>query len=148
MLELVFIFSSVGNGGLQKSGNLVNGSSGQCSRSSHGEHNYYCRHGIIHTLLQSGGLCPSYKDEAYDIMRSLDVDYILVVFGGVPGYSSDDINKFYDEDVIRRALLVSVKFVCSEEVTPLPTPSDDINKFYDEDVIRRALLVSVSNKLS
>ncbi|CAI9293887.1 unnamed protein product [Lactuca saligna] len=26
-------------------------------------------------------------------MRSLDVDYVLVVFGGVTGYSSDDINK-------------------------------------------------------
>jgi len=36
----------------------------------------------------------SYEDEAYDIMRSLDVDYVLVVFGGVTGYSSDDINKF------------------------------------------------------
>ncbi|KAK1404513.1 Dolichyl-diphosphooligosaccharide--protein glycotransferase [Heracleum sosnowskyi] len=36
----------------------------------------------------------SYEDEAYEIMRSLDVDYVLVVFGGVTGYSSDDINKF------------------------------------------------------
>jgi len=35
----------------------------------------------------------SYEDEAYEIMRSLDVDYVLVVFGGVTGYSSDDINK-------------------------------------------------------
>ncbi|KAL8159875.1 hypothetical protein V2J09_001412 [Rumex salicifolius] len=36
----------------------------------------------------------SYEDEAYDIMRSLDVDYVLVVFGGITGYSSDAINKF------------------------------------------------------
>eukprot|EP01106_Pelomyxa_sp_JSP_P010629 TRINITY_DN280_c0_g1_i1.p3 TRINITY_DN280_c0_g1~~TRINITY_DN280_c0_g1_i1.p3 ORF type:complete len:137 (+),score=49.94 TRINITY_DN280_c0_g1_i1:727-1137(+) len=27
-------------------------------------------------------------------MRSLDVDYVLVVFGGMTGYASDDINKF------------------------------------------------------
>ncbi|CAN0587902.1 unnamed protein product, partial [Ectocarpus sp. 12 AP-2014] len=26
--------------------------------------------------------------------KSLDVDYVLVIFGGVTGYSSDDINKF------------------------------------------------------
>lgn len=26
--------------------------------------------------------------------QSLDVDYVLVIFGGVTGYSSDDINKF------------------------------------------------------
>ncbi|KAL5721490.1 dolichyl-diphosphooligosaccharide--protein glycotransferase [Ranunculus cassubicifolius] len=41
-----------------------------------------------------GRAMSSYEDEAYDIMRSLDVDYVLVVFGGVTGYSSDDINKF------------------------------------------------------
>lgn len=28
------------------------------------------------------------------IMRELDVDYVLVIFGGVIGYSGDDINKF------------------------------------------------------
>lgn len=27
-------------------------------------------------------------------MRALDVDYVLVIFGGLSGYSSDDINKF------------------------------------------------------
>lgn len=31
---------------------------------------------------------------AYEIMQSLDVDYVLVIFGGVIGYSGDDINKF------------------------------------------------------
>lgn len=40
-----------------------------------------------------GRAMSSYEDEAYDIMRSLDVNYVLVVFGGVTGYSSDDINK-------------------------------------------------------
>ncbi|KAJ7565033.1 hypothetical protein O6H91_02G045000 [Diphasiastrum complanatum] len=41
-----------------------------------------------------GRAMSSYEDEAYEIMRYLDVDYVLVVFGGVTGYSSDDINKF------------------------------------------------------
>ncbi|XP_040995649.1 dolichyl-diphosphooligosaccharide--protein glycosyltransferase subunit STT3B [Juglans microcarpa x Juglans regia] len=41
-----------------------------------------------------GRAMSSYENEAYEIMRSLDVDYVLVVFGGVTGYSSDDINKF------------------------------------------------------
>jgi len=27
-------------------------------------------------------------------MRELNVDYVLVIFGGLTGYSSDDINKF------------------------------------------------------
>ncbi|KAI1721475.1 oligosaccharyl transferase STT3 subunit domain-containing protein [Ditylenchus destructor] len=31
---------------------------------------------------------------AYEIMKQLDVDYVLVIFGGVIGYSGDDINKF------------------------------------------------------
>ncbi|CAM6039414.1 unnamed protein product [Sphagnum compactum] len=41
-----------------------------------------------------GRAMSSYEDEAYEIMKELDVDYVLVVFGGVTGYSSDDINKF------------------------------------------------------
>ncbi len=40
-----------------------------------------------------GRAMSSYEDEAYEIMKELDVDYVLVVFGGVTGYSSDDINK-------------------------------------------------------
>lgn len=35
----------------------------------------------------------SEEPEAYEIIRSLDVDYVLVVFGGMTGYASDDINK-------------------------------------------------------
>jgi len=27
-------------------------------------------------------------------MKQLDVDYVLVIFGGLIGYASDDINKF------------------------------------------------------
>lgn len=41
-----------------------------------------------------GRAMSSYEDEAYEIMQDLDVNYVLVVFGGVTGYSSDDINKF------------------------------------------------------
>lgn len=36
----------------------------------------------------------SNETAAYKIMRSLDVDYVLIIFGGVIGYSGDDINKF------------------------------------------------------
>ena len=36
----------------------------------------------------------SNESAAYDIMTELDVDYVLVIFGGVIGYSGDDINKF------------------------------------------------------
>lgn len=36
----------------------------------------------------------SNESEAYKIMTNLDVDYVLVIFGGVIGYSGDDINKF------------------------------------------------------
>ncbi|KAG1137614.1 hypothetical protein G6F37_010622 [Rhizopus arrhizus] len=32
--------------------------------------------------------------DAYEIMKRHDVDYVLVVFGGLLGYSGDDINKF------------------------------------------------------
>lgn len=36
----------------------------------------------------------SSEDDAYPIMKSLDVDYVLIIFGGLSGYSGDDINKF------------------------------------------------------
>jgi dolichyl-diphosphooligosaccharide--protein glycosyltransferase len=41
-----------------------------------------------------GQAMASSEDHAYGIMRELDVDYVLVIFGGLTGYSSDDINKF------------------------------------------------------
>lgn len=31
----------------------------------------------------------STEDKAYEIMRELDVNYVLVIFGGLTGYSSD-----------------------------------------------------------
>ena len=36
----------------------------------------------------------STEDKAYEIMRELDVDYVLVIFGGLTGYSSDGKNFF------------------------------------------------------
>lgn len=41
-----------------------------------------------------GKAMSSTEPKAYEIMTSLDVDYVLVIFGGVIGYSGDDINKF------------------------------------------------------
>ncbi len=36
-----------------------------------------------------GQAMSSTEDRAYEIMRELDVDYVLVIFGGYVGYSSD-----------------------------------------------------------
>ena len=36
-----------------------------------------------------GQAMASSEDKAYEIMRELDVDYVLVIFGGLTGYSSD-----------------------------------------------------------
>ena len=36
----------------------------------------------------------STEEKAYPILRRLDVKYVVVIFGGLIGYSSDDINKF------------------------------------------------------
>eukprot|EP00055_Hartaetosiga_balthica_P006311 m.19611 g.19611 ORF g.19611 m.19611 type:complete len:719 (+) comp5139_c0_seq1:97-2253(+) len=41
-----------------------------------------------------GQAMASDEDHAYEIMKELDVDYVLVLFGGYAGYASDDINKF------------------------------------------------------
>ena len=49
---------------------------------------------LFRTVLQVGKAMSSNETAAYEIMRMLDVDYVLVIFGGVIGYSGDDINKF------------------------------------------------------
>jgi len=36
----------------------------------------------------------STEEVAYPILRKHDVDYVLIIFGGLIGYSGDDINKF------------------------------------------------------
>ncbi|KAG7665496.1 STT3 [[Candida] subhashii] len=41
-----------------------------------------------------GKAMASSEDVAYEILRQHDVDYVLVIFGGLLGYSGDDINKF------------------------------------------------------
>jgi len=41
-----------------------------------------------------GKAMSSSEEVAYPILRKHDVDYILVIFGGLIGYSGDDINKF------------------------------------------------------
>lgn len=41
-----------------------------------------------------GKAMSSSEDDAYPILRQHDVDYILVIFGGLLGYSGDDMNKF------------------------------------------------------
>jgi len=41
-----------------------------------------------------GRAMSSSEDVAFTIMKSLDVSYVLVIFGGLAGYAGDDINKF------------------------------------------------------
>ncbi|SRR5258707_15283843 len=41
-----------------------------------------------------GKAMSSREEVAYPILRKHDVDYVLVIFGGLIGYSGDDINKF------------------------------------------------------
>ncbi|KAI5817096.1 Oligosaccharyl transferase STT3 subunit-domain-containing protein [Pyronema omphalodes] len=41
-----------------------------------------------------GKAMASREEIAYPILRQHDVDYVLVIFGGLLGYSGDDINKF------------------------------------------------------
>lgn len=41
-----------------------------------------------------GKAMSSREEVSYPILRAHDVDYVLVVFGGLLGYSGDDINKF------------------------------------------------------
>ena len=36
----------------------------------------------------------STEEKAYEIMRELDVSYVLVIFGGLTGYSSDGEKSF------------------------------------------------------
>ena len=45
-------------------------------------------------IAKVGMTLASREEEAHEIATSMDVDYMLVIFGGVSGYSGDDINKF------------------------------------------------------
>lgn len=41
-----------------------------------------------------GKAMASSEEVSYEILKQHDVDYVLVIFGGLLGYSSDDMNKF------------------------------------------------------
>lgn len=51
------------------------------------------------------------EEKAYEIMRELDVNYVLVIFGGLTGYSSDGTYKIAKrnfEDRIRVFIFVDI----------------------------------------
>lgn len=56
-----------------------------------------------------GQAMASPEDKAYEIMRELDVDYVLVIFGGLTGYSSDG-NRFRNSNYCLRAEFKSTIF--------------------------------------
>ena len=41
-----------------------------------------------------GMILASREEEAYEYVKQMDVDYMMVIFGGYAKYSGDDINKF------------------------------------------------------
>jgi len=44
------------------------------------------------------------EDKAYEIMRELDVNYVLVIFGGLTGYASD--GRYSSSGTVPASLLV------------------------------------------
>jgi len=42
-----------------------------------------------------GKVLASSEEDAAPLLRNLDVDYVMVLYGGAIGYLSDDLNKFY-----------------------------------------------------
>ena len=48
-------------------------------------------------IFRVGQAMASTEDKAYEIMRELDVNYVLVIFGGLTGYSSDGEPLFFNE---------------------------------------------------
>lgn len=55
----------------------------------------------------------STEDKAYEIMRELDVNYVLVIFGGLTGYSSDGKTlelKIYKKSVLTLPVKVEYYF--------------------------------------
>ena len=76
-----------------------------------------------------GKAMSSREEVSYPIMRQHEVDYVLVVFGGLLGYSGDDINKFLwmvriaegiwpDEVVERNYFTARGEYRVDEEATP------------------------------
>jgi len=44
-------------------------------------------------IAQVGKAMSANEDVAIQIMRKMDVDYVLVLFGGLTGYASDDVSR-------------------------------------------------------
>ncbi|KAJ6197670.1 oligosaccharyl transferase stt3 subunit [Bipolaris maydis] len=76
-----------------------------------------------------GKAMSSSEEVSYPIMRQHEVDYVLVVFGGLLGYSGDDINKFlwmvriaegiWPEEVKERSFFTSRgEYRVDEQATP------------------------------
>ena len=49
---------------------------------------------VLAHIATVGKAMSSTEEVAYPILRKHDVDYVLIIFGGLLGYSGDDINKF------------------------------------------------------
>jgi dolichyl-diphosphooligosaccharide--protein glycosyltransferase len=62
--------------------------------------NFIMRMSVVLTLVSLahiatvGKAMSSSEEKAYPILRKHDVEYVLIIFGGLIGYSGDDINKF------------------------------------------------------
>lgn len=57
------------------------------------------------------------EDKAYEIMRELDVNYVLVIFGGLTGYASDGEGVGLLSVVVGVVIVVGV--VCRYQQVPL-----------------------------
>lgn len=76
-----------------------------------------------------GKAMSSREEVSYPILREHDVDYVLVVFGGLLGYSGDDLNKFLwmvrisegiwpDEVIERNFFTARGEYRVDDEATP------------------------------
>ena len=76
-----------------------------------------------------GKAMSSREEVSYPILRQHDVDYVLVVFGGLLGYSGDDLNKFLwmvrisegiwpDEVIERNFFTARGEYRVDDEATP------------------------------
>ncbi|KAH8924920.1 glycosyltransferase family 66 protein [Atractiella rhizophila] len=82
------------------------------------------------THIATVGKAMSTREEvAYPILRKHDVDYVLIIFGGLLGFSGDDINKFlwmirisegiWPDEVSERSFFTSRgEYKVDEEATP------------------------------
>lgn len=49
---------------------------------------------VLHSIATVGKIMSVREEAAYPLLRKHDVDYVLIIFGGLLGFSGDDINKF------------------------------------------------------